>query len=147
MIFQLAGGARASRDGRASVRHAQMRMGTTHFLMKTLPRVATEMPCIFWPTRLKSRPAASGSAVWGEPVAAAACSAWPLLTRTGLTADERVAGVGGTTLAVASMSYGYGPKSVIPATRLVVSHRHIWRRLLAGGTGLTPQPPRDAAQG
>src|SRR5258706_526384 len=79
MIFQLAGGARASRDGRASVRHAQMRMGTTHFLMKTLPRVATEMPCIFWPTRLKSRPAASGSAVWGEPVAAAACSAWPLL--------------------------------------------------------------------
>ncbi len=74
-------------------------------------------------------------------------SALPLMTRTGLTADERVAGVGGTTLAVASMSYGYGPKSVIPATRLVVSHRHIWRRLLAGGTGLTPQPPRDAAQG
>ena len=64
-----------------------------------------------------------------------------------LIAGWRVAGVGGTTLAVASMSYGYGPKSVIPATRLVVSHRHIWRRLLAGGTGLTPQPPRDAAQG
>src|SRR5258706_12298587 len=31
----------------------------------------------------KSRPAASGSAFWGEPVAAATCSAWPLVTRCG----------------------------------------------------------------
>jgi hypothetical protein len=33
--------------------------------------------------RPKSRPAASGSAFWGEPAAAATCSAWPPLTRSG----------------------------------------------------------------
>ena len=33
----------SSRDGRASVRHAEDVMGATHFLMKTLPKVATEM--------------------------------------------------------------------------------------------------------
>jgi len=33
--------------------------------------------------RPKSRPAASGSAFWGEPVAAATCSAWPLVTHCG----------------------------------------------------------------
>ena len=32
-----------ARDGRAPVRHAQDRMGATHFLMKRLPKVATEM--------------------------------------------------------------------------------------------------------
>ena len=33
----------AARDGRASLRHHQGSMGATHFLMKTLPKVATEM--------------------------------------------------------------------------------------------------------
>jgi transposase len=33
----------ASRDGRASVRHDEARMGATHFLTKTLPKVAAEM--------------------------------------------------------------------------------------------------------
>src|SRR5712672_2722767 len=33
--------------------------------------------------RPKSRPAASGSAFWGETVAAATCSAWPLVTHCG----------------------------------------------------------------
>src|SRR5258708_33594770 len=32
--------------------------------------------------RPKSRPAASGSAFWGEPVAAATCSAWLPVTQT-----------------------------------------------------------------
>src|SRR5712671_8188708 len=31
--------------------------------------------------RPKSRPAASGAAFWGEPVAAATCSAWPPVTQ------------------------------------------------------------------
>ena len=35
--------ASAPRDGRASLRHIKARMGATHFLMKTLPKVATEM--------------------------------------------------------------------------------------------------------
>ena len=30
-------------DGQAAVWHRQARMGATHFLMKTLPKVATEM--------------------------------------------------------------------------------------------------------
>ena len=33
----------SSRDGRASVGTLKMRMGAMHFLMKTLPKVATEM--------------------------------------------------------------------------------------------------------
>jgi hypothetical protein len=44
----------AMRVRRETVEHPfgtlKMRMGATHFLMKTLPRVATEMACMYWPT-------------------------------------------------------------------------------------------------
>ncbi len=44
--------------------------------------------------RQKSRPAASGSAFWGEPVAAATCSARPPLTLTGVRQEswQRIGG-------------------------------------------------------
>ena len=41
--FQSRRHADATRDGRASLRHDQARMGAPHFLMKRLPHVAAEM--------------------------------------------------------------------------------------------------------
>src|SRR6266853_3573558 len=41
--------------------------------------------------RPKSRPAASRAAFWGEPAAAATCSAWPPLTHSGPLTARQVA--------------------------------------------------------
>jgi len=39
----------------------KVRMGATQFLMKTLPRVATEWPCMYWPTISRASSTFSGS--------------------------------------------------------------------------------------